>query len=137
MEFGQEEVAQTTSEEAIQKLGGRLTDLETLIQKMRSGQDINEAVNDIIARSASELVKNCFGDDAEEAKTLSWTREQVWYLVKQLSKQKELSYAELLAGGPFKDNEKALRALEQAEVIMIMHREGWSLISIASNDLGV
>lgn len=47
--------------------------------------------SDIISRSATEIVKNCFVEDNEEAKNLPWTREQVWYLVKALSKQKEVS----------------------------------------------
>lgn len=46
---------------------------------------------DIIARSATEIVKNCFGDDPDEAKSLPWSREQAWYLVKTLSKDKEVS----------------------------------------------
>lgn len=37
---------------------------------------------------------------------------------------RQLSYADLLANGPFKGQEKALRALEQAEVIMVIHKEG-------------
>lgn len=35
----------------------------------------------------------------------------------------QLGYAELLAAGPFKDAEKALRALEAAEVISVAHRD--------------
>lgn len=45
---------------------------------------------DIITRSATEIVKNCFGEDKEEAKSLPWTREQAWYIVKQLSSHKEV-----------------------------------------------
>ena len=36
----------------------------------------------------------------------------------------QLSYAELLTAGPLKDQEKALRALEQAEIVSIVHRDG-------------
>ncbi|KAK9895624.1 hypothetical protein P389DRAFT_152177 [Cystobasidium minutum MCA 4210] len=122
-EYGKEDLLKGDNKAAIERIGGRLTDLETLIQKMRGGASVDEAVDDIISRSATEIVKNCFLEDSEEAKALPWTREQVWYLVKALSKQKELSYAELLAG-PFKDQAKALRALEQAEIISIIHREG-------------
>lgn len=35
----------------------------------------------------------------------------------------QLGYAELLVSGPFKDAEKALRALEAAEVISVAHRD--------------
>lgn len=123
--YGKEDLAQSAKVDSMSRLGGRLTDLETLIQKMRGGTDIDEAVNDIITRSSTEIVKNCFGDDADEAKSLAWSREQVWYLIKTLSKDKELSYPELLSGSsPFKDNEKAIRALEQAEVVTILHKEG-------------
>lgn len=36
----------------------------------------------------------------------------------------QLNYAELLVSSPFKDNEKALRALEQNEVITVLHKDG-------------
>lgn len=123
-EFGKEDLANNTSEAAIARLGGRLTDLETLIQKMRGGAEVDEAIQDIVQRSAVEITKNCFGDDADEAKSLAWTREQAWYIIKNLAKEKELSYPILLADGPFKDGEKALRALEQADVISLQHKEG-------------
>jgi hypothetical protein len=35
----------TANQGAIERLGGRLTDLETLIQKMRGGASIDEAVD--------------------------------------------------------------------------------------------
>ena len=49
-----------------------------------------EAVDDIIVRGVSELRKNAFGDDVEDAKSLPWSREQAWTLMKQLSKQPEV-----------------------------------------------
>lgn len=61
-----------------------------LIHKIRSGQQIREAVEDIINRGVGELQKNAFGDDLEDAKTLPWSREQAWIVLKQLSKQEEV-----------------------------------------------
>ena len=52
---------------------------------------VEEAVDDIVIRGVSELRKNAFGDDVEDAKSLAWTREQAWILMKQLSKQPEVS----------------------------------------------
>ena len=57
---------------------------------MRSGMAVEEAVDDIVTRGVSELRKNAFGDDIEDAKSLPWTREQAWILLKQLSKQPEV-----------------------------------------------
>lgn len=91
---------------SIERLGGRANDLTTvcislslahkvhllqlapflkLVHKVRSGQTIDDAVEDIISRGAQELRKNAFGEDSEDAKNLSWTREQAWAIVKQLA----------------------------------------------------
>lgn len=61
-----------------------------LIHKVRSGSTVEDAVEDIIARGVGELRKNAFGDDAEDAKDLPWTRAQAWGLMKQLAKEGEV-----------------------------------------------
>lgn len=47
-------------------------------------------MEDIIRRGVSELRKNAFGDDMEDAKTLPWTREQAWAVLKALSGANEV-----------------------------------------------
>lgn len=93
----------------IQRLGGRAIDLESvsvrfwlidafrwltcsiqLIHKVRSGQTIEDAVEDIVTRGVSELRKSAFGDDIEDAKNLLWSREQAWTIMKQLARQGEV-----------------------------------------------
>ena len=113
---------------------------------MRSGMGAEEAVDDIVLRGVSELRKNAFGDDVEDAKSLPWSREQAWTLMKQLSKQTEvrpLAFPNILAGPvieccavpwtrvlqipyhevllefPFKGDETPLRHMEHAELITI------------------
>ncbi|KAH9901129.1 RNA12 protein-domain-containing protein [Cubamyces lactineus] len=103
----------------IDRLGGRASDLESLIHKVRSGLTVEEAVDDIVVRGVSELRKNAFGDDIEDAKNLPWTREQAWILMKQLSKQPEISYHDVLMDFPFKGDEMPLRNMEHAELISI------------------
>jgi len=61
-----------------------------LIYKVRNGSSIEDAVEDIITRGVGELRKNAFGDDAEDAKDLPWTRAQAWGLMKQLAKEGEV-----------------------------------------------
>ncbi|KAF7292929.1 hypothetical protein MIND_01192000 [Mycena indigotica] len=104
---------------SVQKLGGRASDLDSLVYKVRNGATVPEAVEDIIARGVNELQKNAFADDAEEAKQLPWTREQAWTLFKLLSKQSEINYHEALLEFPFKGDEAPLRSLEHAEIIAI------------------
>ncbi|CDU25343.1 related to PRP12-involved in early maturation of pre-rRNA [Sporisorium scitamineum] len=107
----------------VDKLGGRLTDLETLVQKVSLGQTVESAVHDIISRSVVELRKNAFGDDSGEASSLPWTRAQAWTIVSKLAKTGEISYYGLLHN-EFKGNETAIKALEQAEIISVRHHDG-------------
>ncbi|MCO5611124.1 hypothetical protein L7F22_065374 [Adiantum nelumboides] len=103
-------------------LGGRLTDLENLVQKVSLGQTVENAVKDIVARTVVEIRKNAFGDDMDDAKTLPWSRSQAWTVVEQLADRGELSYYALLHDS-FKGDESAIKALEQAEIISVRHRD--------------
>lgn len=112
------------------------------MHKVRSGQAIQDAVEDIISRSVGELRQNAFGEDLEDAKSLSWTREQGWTVLKQLARKAEviiphhtilyrslgrltndintqLPYYDVLANFPFKGDELALRSMEHAELISV------------------
>ncbi|KAJ6618269.1 RNA12 protein-domain-containing protein [Mycena sp. CBHHK59/15] len=108
----------------VERLGGRASDLESLIHKVRNGAHVEDAVEDIIARGVSELRKNAFGDDTDDAKNLPWSREQAWGLFKLLSKQAEVPYHEVLLEFPFKGDEAPLRSMEHAELISIGTHNG-------------
>ncbi|ORX33380.1 RNA12 protein-domain-containing protein [Kockovaella imperatae] len=108
----------------ITKLGGRMVDLETLVYKVRTGASVPEAVDDIVLRNVVELRKLAFGDDAEDAKSLPWTRQQAWKVVSELAKNGELSYAKLLQDFPFKGSEQSLKALEEHELVSITYVDG-------------
>ncbi|KAG1749107.1 RNA12 protein-domain-containing protein [Suillus paluster] len=109
---------------AIEGLGGRTSDLERLIHKVYSGQGIEEAVEDIIASSVGELRKNAFGEDIDDAKSLPWSREQAWTVLKQLARKSELPYYDVLLDPPFKGDELPLRAMEHTEIISISTQHG-------------
>ncbi|KAF8431788.1 RNA12 protein-domain-containing protein [Boletus edulis BED1] len=104
---------------SIECFGGRASDLEILIHKVRSGQAIEDAVEDIISRSIGELRKSAFGEDIEDAKSLPWAREQVWTILKQLAQKAELPYYDVLANFPFKGDELALLSMDHSELISI------------------
>ncbi|KAJ7134886.1 RNA12 protein-domain-containing protein [Mycena epipterygia] len=138
LDYTREQVA------SVERLGGRVSDLERLISKVRSGARVEEAVEDIITRGVSELRKNAFGDDVDDAKSLPWAREQAWSLFKLLSKQAEVRdsmqlfivlkferpaaskvpYHEVLLEFPFKGDEASLRSMEHAELISIGTHNG-------------
>ena len=85
---------------------------------------MEEAVEDIIARSVVELRKNAFGDDIDDAKGLAWTPEQAWKVIKMLSQLQEVPYYDVLVEFPFKGDEGALRSMEHAELIAIGTKDG-------------
>ncbi|KAF8754138.1 RNA12 protein [Rhizoctonia solani] len=110
--------------QAVENLGGRISDLDTLVNKVRSGQSVTDAVKEIIHRGISEMRKNAFGDDLEDAKSLPWTREQAWSLLRALASEDEIPYANVLLEFPFKGDELALRNMETAELISIGAKDG-------------
>ena len=102
-------------------------------------------MEDIITRGVGELRKKAFGDDADDAKDLPWTRTQAWGLMKQLAKEGEvrssffchffnlpirpdcqlqISYHSTLINFPFKGDEMALRNMEHSELITITTHNG-------------
>ncbi|KAG6879038.1 hypothetical protein C0992_005663 [Termitomyces sp. T32_za158] len=103
----------------VQRLGGRAIDLESLVHQIRNGQTVENAVENIISRGVAELRKNAFGEDVDDAKSLPWTREQAWTLIKLLSEHQEVSYYDVLISFPFKGDETSLRSMEHAELISI------------------
>jgi hypothetical protein len=105
----------------IDLLGGRLTDLEFLARRIKTGETPTKAVNEIIDQSASEILKMyIFGAEDDGAKR-QWNAEQAWMLIKQLAQKESLRYNEVLLDDILKTGgEPVLRALEQAELISII-----------------
>ena len=106
----------------ISTLGGRLTDLEFLARRIKTGETPIKAVKEIIEQSASEILKMYILD---VDKTRQWTAEQAWLLIKSLAESETLRYNELLLSDTYKSGgEATLQALEQAELITIVSSNG-------------
>ncbi|KAK7048069.1 mitochondrial escape protein 2 [Favolaschia claudopus] len=118
LEYTQQQVA------SVGRLGGRASDLESLIYKVRSGAAVEDAVEEIIIREVNEVSKKAFGDDAENARNLPWSREQAWALFKLLAGRSEVLYHDVLLEFPFKGDEAPLRSMEHAELISIGTHNG-------------
>ncbi|KAI6801446.1 hypothetical protein KC361_g1730 [Hortaea werneckii] len=109
-------------DEAIPLLGGRLTDLEFLARRIKAGETPSKAVKEIIEQSASEILKMflLLGNESRE-----WTPQQAWTLVRNLAHSNALRYNEMLLLDAYKSGgEKALAALEQAELISVQSLNG-------------
>ncbi|KAH8923516.1 hypothetical protein BT69DRAFT_1350078 [Atractiella rhizophila] len=122
-----------SANDLISKLGGRLTDLDLLIQKLKTGLSVQEAVEDIVQRNTTELQKKIFGSTlggsfGEIPKESPWTQKQAWFLVKALADNEEINFAETFANSPFEGDRAAMTALEQIEMISIQKKSGGSVI---------
>lgn len=51
---------------------------------------VDMAVDDIITRGVGELRKSAFGE-VEEAGSMAWSKEQVFFILKALAKSEEVS----------------------------------------------
>ncbi|KAK4691454.1 hypothetical protein P7C71_g5550, partial [Lecanoromycetidae sp. Uapishka_2] len=108
-------------DDCISTLGGRLTDLEFLARRIKTGETPKKAIREIIEQSASEILKMYILDSS----TRKWTPEQAWLLVKSLATSQSLRYNEILLSDVFKSGgEDTLQALEQAEMITIVSSNG-------------
>ncbi|CAG8467028.1 9747_t:CDS:10 [Ambispora leptoticha] len=111
-------------EESLRTLGGRLTDLEIFISKIRGGQTPTEALNDLIVKSILEIRKYAFGDDAEDAKSIPWKAIQFWVIMKSLAHGETVSYDAMKFSPIFNKDDTPLKAMEQAELIAITQING-------------
>ncbi|KAF9913269.1 mitochondrial escape protein 2 [Linnemannia zychae] len=109
---------------SVQTIGGRLTDLELFVQKIKSGAKPEDAVKDILGRAVVEVRKNAFDFDNSDGRTLNWTPLQFWAVMKQLAAFEAASFDELKIHPLFKNDESAFSAMEQAELISIVHKHG-------------
>lgn len=138
---------------ALDPLGGRMTDLQSFSRRLKSGEQPLSAVLDMIDQSCVEIVQMYLLKESPE-----WTRDQVWTLIKSLAgvglkhrteKDKarmsrndllldidtdaSVPLGVLIQNANFKtlDQQKAIRALERAEMITTMSKNG-RLTSIKS-----
>lgn len=116
-------------DECISYLGGRLTDLEFLARRIKTGETPSKAVREIIEQSAAEILR-LYLFNADGSPQRRWTPEQAWLLVRGLAAADTLRYNELLLADAFKagagagGGEPVLQALEQAELIAIVSAHG-------------
>ncbi|KAK7746844.1 mitochondrial escape protein 2 [Cytospora paraplurivora] len=116
-------------DEVIDVVGGRLTDLEFLARRMKSGQSPKEAITDIVDQSASEILKLFLLPNKGQRK---YSTEQAWYLIKEIAQKESLRYNEVLLSNTFasstsagvENGDVALEALTNAELITVKSHRG-------------
>ncbi|KJR85404.1 mitochondrial escape protein [Sporothrix schenckii 1099-18] len=130
-------------------LGGRLTDLESLVRRLKSGQSPKRAVSEIVEQSASEIIKMFLLSQPKTSSASSgsgssssapaaaaasppssraWTAEQAWYLVREIgAKGGDICYNDILLSDTFASSNAgiaAIDALAAAELVTVKSFRG-------------
>ncbi|KAH7155298.1 RNA12 protein-domain-containing protein [Dactylonectria estremocensis] len=114
----------------ITTLGGRLTDLESLARRLRTGQTPRDAVNEIVDETATDIVRMFLLGKGTDVDSKKWSSQQAWHLIKLLAETPSLRYNQVLLSGPFAasssvvDGETALESLVTAELITVRTKQG-------------
>lgn len=125
-------------DEVITVLGGRLTDLEFLARRMKTGQNPKQAVREIIDQSASEILKlfllpnKTSSSGGGSGGGSKYSTEQAWTLIREIAKKESLRYNEVLLSNTFaastapgvESGELALESLANAELITVKSHRG-------------
>lgn len=116
-------------DESIEKLGGRLTDLEFFSRRLRTGISPKQAVNEIITESATDIVRMFLLGRPSDIDAKKWSTPQAWHLIKSLANTPSLRYNQVLLSGPFSavsaaDAESAIDSLASAELIAVKTYQG-------------
>jgi hypothetical protein len=85
-----------------------------------------DAVKHIIEQAATEILK-MYLLDTDESQNHHWTREQAWFMIKQIAENKDgtASYGRILLSDLYAENgEATISALEQADLITITSVNG-------------
>ncbi|POV94254.1 hypothetical protein PSHT_16320, partial [Puccinia striiformis] len=103
---------------SIDIVGGRLTNLDSLVDKIESGLN-----------SMEEIKQKCFTQgDLDQFERLPWANHQVWDMIKRLSSQ-DVLYP--ILSKTFEDDLSVLSALESTDLIMLAtHENGETMIRV-------
>ncbi|KAJ2746204.1 mitochondrial escape protein 2 [Coemansia sp. BCRC 34301] len=103
-------------------LGGRLEDLQLFVQKVKAGEDIGAAIENIIQRSITEVRKHAFANDTEVGQCEhTWSPEQFWYLLTELARNESVEYDRMRNSALFAGNDSALLGLAEAQLITMVY----------------
>ncbi|KAJ2795905.1 mitochondrial escape protein 2, partial [Coemansia helicoidea] len=103
---------------AAKVLGGRWEDLQLLVQRVHAGEKVDTALDGIIQRAVTEVRKRAFADSAEAKQNIyTWTPEQFWYLLTELTQREEVEYDLVRSSPLFAGNGEALLGMAEVDLI--------------------
>jgi hypothetical protein len=109
---------------SVDVIGGRISDLQFLCERLKRGYTIQNAVNIIVEETKRDILSEGFGGTLFVEKTPNeWTQPQLWRTLKLVVKYNSVPYEQLLYG-PFEGNDSALDKLITGTDLLTMKKDG-------------
>jgi hypothetical protein len=102
--------------EAVELLGGRLSDLERVVTMVKKGISLQKALTIMKDEAKKEIRAKGFGTKFQQQNVFAWTQRQLWRTIKLLVHTPHIPYDRLVFT-VFEGNEAALKALAQANIL--------------------
>ncbi|OUM51589.1 hypothetical protein BVG19_g697 [[Candida] boidinii] len=110
--------------ESTKSFGGRISDLQTFIRRMKNGEAPHEALQGMIIQSCEQLGQLFNSVDTDEQNS-GFTSPHAWSLIKLLAKSRTVSMDEIMTLPLLKSNPLTiLRSMENAGIIAIVRDSG-------------
>lgn len=107
-------------------LGGRMLDLQAFVRRIRSGEDAEHALQEMILQAAEQITTFFLIPGKQEADA-TWTTAQIWALMRCLSKSEEIEFIDLVKSPLFaltNATVATLSALEKNDLVRLKREKG-------------
>ena len=111
----------------IKPLGGRMLDLQAFVRRVKSSEDPDEALKEMIAQASEQITTFFLSSNAAKNSSARWNISQVWAIMKMLSENEQINYQDLIKNSLFKSEVETLAtldALEKNDLISLRREKG-------------
>lgn len=111
--------------DAVEIIGGRLGDIDSLVKRVIDGKPIEQAVRDMIEEGKRDIITNGFGEKffVDSLPGIDWNHVQLWNTMKLLVDKQQVPYSELLCSDIFDGDKKALDSLIDKHILGVTNIE--------------
>ncbi|KAI5967670.1 YME2 [Candida margitis] len=117
----------TTLNDCLEPLGGRMLDLQAFIRRVKSGEDPEKAVTEMITQAAELITTFFLSSQKIDNGDNNWNSAQVWLIMKLLSKKESITFNDLIKSPLFKSSKETmdtLSTLEKFDLISLKRDKG-------------
>jgi len=116
---------------AISKLGGRTSDLQSLVARIKMGNTLVEALNELTTQAEQVIRTEGFGGKYLGASTKKWSQVHLWKAAKKIVQNSSPAYDDILFSAFSGDNE-ALKALLKNNILRVQKKSGIKVVTAFS-----